>query len=361
MQLYALIMAGGVGTRLWPRSNRDHPKQFLRLTGDWTMIQDAQRRLLPLIAPEQVVVATNQEYVANVSEQLPAVPTINILGEPAGRGTAAAIGYAAIHLRQRAPEAVMAVVTADHVIQDTDRFRASLAAAATVAQDGWLVTLGIHPTYPETGYGYIERGAPLPAVDDFEVFEVARFTEKPDRQTAEQLVSSGRYTWNSGMFVWRVDRILAEIEQHMPELYAGLLRIEGALGNADAEAELREVWLSLPNQTIDYGIMEKAAKVAVLPVEFGWSDVGSWASVYDLLPRDELDNAVTGQHISPDSRGNLIYSPNRVVATLGLEDMVVIDTDDVLLICPRSRSQEVKLLVELSKAQRKAADEPEKS
>jgi mannose-1-phosphate guanylyltransferase len=352
MTLYALIMAGGSGTRMWPRSTPAYPKQFLKLTGELTMLQEAQARLMPLVSAEQVLVATNREYVPIVAQQLPAVPQQNILGEPAGRGTAAAIGLAAIHLRRRDPEAIMAVVTADHLIRNTERFRDVLAAAAEVAKQGQLVTLGIHPTYPETGYGYIQRGSALPSVNNFDMYQVARFAEKPDRTRAEQYVLRGDYAWNSGMFVWSVARILAEIETHMPELYTGLQAIEHVLDLPDAEQSLTSIWSHLPTQTIDYGVMEKATDVAVIPVEIGWSDVGSWAAVYDVLPHDEQENAVVGMHISPDSKRNLIYSPDRVVATIGLEDMIVVDTPEVVLICPRDRAQDVRLLAALLQATR---------
>ena len=358
MQLYALIMAGGSGTRLWPRSRPQHPKQFLDITGDLTMLQEAQVRLVPLIPPERVWVATNQGYVDIVKRQLPAVPVANILGEPAGRGTAAAIGLAAIHLHRREPGAVMAVLTADHLIKDTQMFRSALAAARQVAQDGWLVTLGIRPTYPETGYGYIQRGEPLRSVDGIEAYQVARFAEKPDRATAEQFLGTGDYAWNSGMFIWQVERILSEMQQHMPELYAGLTEIERGLGTAEAEHILARVWPDLPNETIDYGIMEKADRVAVLPVEIGWNDVGSWAAVYDVLPHDEHDNAVVGRHLTTGTRGSLVYAPKRLVATFGLEDMIVVDTEDVLLIGPRSQSQDVKDLVAMFQAQDRAEAPP---
>ena len=354
MQLYALIMAGGSGTRLWPRSRPQHPKQFLDITGDLTMLQEAQVRLVPLIPPERVWVATNQGYVDIVKRQLPVVPVANILGEPAGRGTAAAIGLAAIHLRRREPGAVMVVLTADHLIKDTQTFRSALAAATEVAEDGWLVTLGIRPTYPETGYGYVQRGEPLRAVDGIEAYRVARFAEKPDGATAEQFLRTGEYAWNSGMFIWQVERILGEMEQHMPELYAGLIEIERSLGTPEADRILAQVWPNLPNKTIDYGIMEKAKRVAVLPVEIGWNDVGSWAAVYDVLPHDEHDNAVVGRHLTTGTRGSLVYAPKRLVATFGLEDMIVVDTEDVILIGPRSQSQDVKQLVAMFQAQEKA-------
>jgi mannose-1-phosphate guanylyltransferase len=351
MPTYALIMAGGSGTRLWPRSRGGRPKQFLDLTGELTMLQEAQTRLLPVIPPERVLVATNAGYADVAAGQLAEVPADNILGEPRGRGTAAAIGLAAVHLRKRDPEAIMAVLTADHLIKEQETFRQALEAAAEVASEGWLVTLGIKPEYAETGYGYIERGAPLPTANGFEAYRVARFIEKPDSARAEEFTRSEKYTWNSGMFVWRVERILEEMERHMPVLYEALVEIESSLGTPEAAETLHKVWQRIPNETIDYGIMEKAEQIAVMPVEIGWNDVGSWAAVYDVLPHDEQGNAVVGRHISPDTGRSLIFSPNRLVATIGLQDMVIVDTGDVLLICPRSRTQDVKQLVEMIRAQ----------
>jgi mannose-1-phosphate guanylyltransferase len=333
LPLYALIMAGGTGSRLWPRSRTQHPKQFLDITGDLTMLQQSQHRLLPLIPIERTLVVTNQQYLEIVTRQLPNLPPENNLGEPIGRGTAAAIGLAAVHLRKRAPEALMAVLTADHLIKKTDIFRQVLQAAADVASEDWLVTLGITPNYPETGYGYIERGEFLGMVGDFEGYRVERFVEKPDLSRAEAYVASGNYAWNSGMFIWKVRRILEEMERHMPELYAGLLQIEHTLMTDQAEATLAAIFPTLPTQTIDYGIMEKAAQVAVLPVDIGWHDVGSWSAVYDVLPRDKANNVVVGRHISPDTQNSLIYSPKRLIATIGMEDVVIVDTDDVLLVC----------------------------
>jgi mannose-1-phosphate guanylyltransferase len=244
----------------------------------------------------------------------------------------------------------MIVVTADHVIQRPDIFRCTLTAAAAVAERDWLVTLGIQPSYPETGYGYIQRGTPLETVEDFPVYEVARFAEKPSRATAEEFVHSGDYAWNSGMFVWKVERILAEIQRHMPDLYAGLHAIENSLGTSNASATLAEVWPRLAIQTIDYGVMEKAQHVAVLPVEIGWNDVGSWAAVYDVLEHDNQGNAVVGQHLAIDTHNTLIYSPERLIATIGLDDLVVVDTPEVVMICPRSRAQEVKQLAAMFRA-----------
>ncbi|MFQ5616451.1 MAG: sugar phosphate nucleotidyltransferase [Anaerolineales bacterium] len=348
--LYALIMAGGTGSRLWPRSRTTLPKQFLALTGDLTMLQQAQRRLLPLIPPTRTLIATNQSYVEIVARQLPDLPLENILGEPVGRGTAAAIGLTAIHIRRRNPHAIMAILTADHLIKKTETFRQVLRAASHVAGEDWLVTLGIMPGYPETGYGYVERGDMLGMVGEFEGYRVQRFIEKPDRARAEAYLQSGNYAWNSGMFIWKVSRVLDEMAQHMPELYAGLLAIERAIDTPQVGETLASVFPQLPNQTIDYGIMEKAERVAVLPVDLGWNDVGSWSAVYDVLPRDKKNNVVVGRHLSPDTKNSLIYSPQRLVATIGLDDVVIVDTEDVLLVCPRSRSQDVRDLVDLLKS-----------
>jgi mannose-1-phosphate guanylyltransferase len=313
------------------------------------LLQEAQDRLLPLIPAERILVATNREHLAEVARELPDVPAENILGEPEGRGTAAAIGLAAIHLQRRDPSATMVVVTADHLIAKRDVFRAALTAAAEVASAGWLVTLGIEPSYPETGYGYVERGQALPGVAQLPTYRVARFVEKPSRERAEMFVQAGTYSWNSGMFIWQVSRILEEMQRHMPALFAGLTAIGQSLDAPDAAEAFPRLWSTLPKETIDYGIMEKADRVAVLPVDIGWSDVGSWAAVYDVLPHDENGNAVVGPHLGVDTKATLIHNPDgkRLIATIGLDDVIVVDAGDVVLICPRSRAQDVRKLVAL--------------
>jgi len=348
MAFHALIMAGGVGTRLWPLSRRDRPKQSFKLVGQRTMFEHAVDRVAPIFQPEQILVVTGAEHVDSLKAQAPELSPQSFIVEPEGRGTAPAIGLGAIHLRQRDPEAVMAVLTADHFITEVDLFRQVLTAAAQVARDGHLVTLGIKPSYPSTGYGYINQGESLGEADGFSFFRAERFTEKPDLETAFRMLESGEYSWNSGMFIWRVDRIMEEFQRQMPEFYVQLAEVEATLGTPGYEPTLNRVWPQVAKQTIDYGVMEGAKDVVVIPVDIGWSDVGSWTSLSELLPADEQGNVVVGPHVGVDTRDTLIFNKGngRLIATIGLEDMVVVDTEDAVLICPMEREQEVREIVE---------------
>jgi mannose-1-phosphate guanylyltransferase len=344
---YALIMAGGIGTRLWPLSRRNRPKQSLRLLGERTMFEHAVDRIAPLFQPEQIFVVTGAEHVASLAAQAPELPPENFVVEPEGRGTAPAIGLGAIHLRRQDPAAIMVVLTADHFIADTARFRQALTAAAQIAEEGHLVTLGVKPSSPSTGYGYIKQGESLDTVEGFAVFRAERFTEKPSLETAIHMVESGEYSWNSGMFLWRVDRIMEEFQRQMPEFYVQLAEIEATLGSPGYEPTLSRIWPQVIKQAIDYGVMEGAEDVAVIPVDVGWSDVGSWASLAELLPTDAEGNVVVGLHVGIDTRDTLIFggSGKRLIATIGLEGMVIVDTEDALLVCPRERGQEVRAIV----------------
>jgi mannose-1-phosphate guanylyltransferase len=347
----ALIMAGGSGTRLWPLSRQLRPKQALRLVGDRTMFQLAVERLAPLFSPEQIYVVTAQDQVGALLRQAPHLPGGNFIVEPLPRGTAPAIGLAALMLRRTDPEATMAVLTADHYIADAQAFRSTLAAAYQLAQRGHLVTLGITPSFASTGFGYIERGELLGEFEAHPAYHVQAFREKPDHATAERFLASGQHTWNSGMFIWRVDRILAEFERQMPHFYAQLMRIDAALGSDREHAALAYEWPRVAAQTIDYGIMEDAQDVAVLPASIGWSDIGSWATLLDILPGDEHGNVVIdAELLEVDTGHTLVYGNNRLVATIGLNDLVIVDTDDVLLICPSERAQDVRQLVDKLRA-----------
>jgi mannose-1-phosphate guanylyltransferase len=343
---YALIMAGGSGTRLWPLSRKNRSKQSLKLVGDRTMFQHAVERLTPDFPLESIFVVTREDQSALLSSQEPDLPSSNFINEPRGRGTAPAIGLAAIHLRQRDPEAVMAVLTADHYITNTEHFRGVLEAASLAAGDGHLVTLGIKPASPSTGFGYIQQGESLGTVNDFPVFHVEGFTEKPELDVAQKMVASGGYSWNSGMFVWRVDRILEEFQNQMPELYAQLMEVEAAIGNPDYKAVLGRVWDQVSEQTIDYGIMENAADVVVIPVDIGWTDVGNWASLAELLSPDQDGNIFVGPYQEVDTHNTLIFGGKRLVATIGVQDLVIVDTEDALLICAKGREQDVREIVE---------------
>ncbi len=349
-------MAGGIGTRLWPRSRRTNPKQLQNLLFDLgegvarTMLQEACHRIAPLIPNDRILVIANEAYTDVVRQQIPQVPAANVVGELEGHGTAPAIGLSALYLRRLDPEAVMAVLTADHYIEKADELRRALGAAAQVAEAGRLVTLGIQPDRPATGYGYIHRSEKLAEISGFDVYRVEEFTEKPDLATAQAFLESGRYYWNSGMFIWKVSTIMREFERLMPQLYAQLMEIDAALGTAEERAVLERVWPQVENETIDYGVMERAEDVAVIPVDIGWSDVGDWTALSEILPADSEGNVIArssavGQHVGLDTKGCLIHASRRLVATIGLEDMIVVDTDDALLVCPKERAQEVRDLV----------------
>ena len=349
---YALIMAGGIGSRLWPLSRMMRPKQSLKLIGESTMMEHSVDRIVALFGAEGIFVVTRSEHVPILAGQAPELPAANFIVEPEGRGTAPAIGLGAIHLHKQDPDAVMAVLTADHYITKTGYFRQVLDAAAKVAQSGHLVTLGITPSSPSTGYGYIQQGEPIAEVDGMDVFRAVRFAEKPDQQTANEMVGSGEYSWNSGMFIWRVDRILEEFQRQMPEFYEQLMVVEAAIGTPDYQAALDGVWPLVTKDTIDYGIMERADDVAVIPVDIGWSDVGSWGSIPPLLKANEEGNFVIGSHLGVDTSDSLIYEhgSNRLIATIGLKEMIIIDTDDAVLVCPLDREQDVKAIVNLLEA-----------
>jgi len=344
---YALIMAGGVGSRLWPLSRQKSPKQVLPLMGEQSMFAMAVERLQPLLMPDDVLVVVGEEQVELLKAEGTGVPDRNYVIEPAGRGTAPAIALSAIALRRRDPEAIMAVLTADHFIGDAEGFREVLQAARDVAAQDHLVTLGITPSSPSTGYGYIERGQHLMQANDYLAYKVGAFREKPDLLTAKHFVAGGRHSWNSGMFVWKVSRFLDELSRTMPEFNAQLMLIEAALGTPDADRVLREVWTAVKPQTVDYGVMEKARDVAVIPAEFGWNDVGSWATLLEILDNDEQGNVIRhAEHVGVDTSNTLVFGRDRLVATIGLHDMIIIDTGDAVLVCPKDRAQDVKKIVD---------------
>jgi len=345
---YAIIMAGGGGTRLWPVSRQNKPKQLLPLLGEETLFQSTVMRLDGIFPPERILVVTVAEQAREMHEQAPAIPAENYLIEPAPRGTASVIGLAAAVLQQRDPQALMAILPADHHIRNSDLFHYLMRAAVDVAKTGYLVTLGIAPTYPSTAYGYIQQGAPLDRKSSYPVYAVKRFKEKPDEQTAQQMIRAADHSWNSGMFVWKTESILAEFARQMPELDSVLKRIAAAR-SPEREAVIESLWPALKVETIDYGIMENAERVAVLPASgLGWSDVGSWDSLFEVLLPDMNGNiSVNSQHLALETRNVLVYGGGheRLVVTIGMDDMVVVDTGDVLLICKSDQSQQVRDVV----------------
>lgn len=347
---YALIMAGGGGTRLWPLSRQDKPKQMLKLFGDKTLFQVSVERLKPLFPLERIFVVTSAQMAEVFQQQYPELPAENYILEPGPRDTAAAIGLAAIALKQRDPNAIMAVVTADHFIEHEARFLRVLQAACQVAEQDYLVTLGILPSFPATGFGYIQQGDYLGTYKDMVVFRALSFKEKPDLPTARRFLEKEDHSWNSGMFIWKVGRILDEIQAQMPALSKALMAIDALWGKKDFQNELRQVWEGLEKVSIDFGIMEGAKEVAVIPAKgLGWKDVGSWDTLFDVLDADDEGNLVIcDQALNLESRRILVRQngkSNRLVVTLGLEDLVIVDTDDVLLVCTREQAQHVRAVV----------------
>jgi len=353
---YAVIMAGGGGTRLWPVSRKDRPKQLLPLLGEETLFQGTVARLSDLFPPERILVVTVEKQAEEMRQQVPSIPAENYLIEPAPRGTASVVGLAAVVLCKRDPEAVMAILPSDHFIRNRDLFHYLLREGFEVANQSYLVTLGITPTLPSAAYGYIQQGQPLNASFKYPVYRVKRFKEKPDEKTAQEFLRSRDHSWNSGMFIWRVDAILAEIERQMPDLYKALQRIAAAWGGPQQNEVLSTLWHNVKVETIDYGVMERAEKVVVLPAGgLGWNDVGSWDTLFDVLFPDMDGNVfTTAQHLALETHNSLIYGNNgeRLIVTIGIDDTVIVDAGDVLLVCKSDQAQKVRDVVEHLKKHR---------
>jgi mannose-1-phosphate guanylyltransferase len=352
----AVLLAGGRGTRFWPRSRRRTPKQLLNIVGDKTMLRMTLDRLLPVFGARNFWVVTNHEQAAAVRRQLPGVPPSHILAEPIGRNTAAAIGLAAIHLEREHGDALMAVVPSDSYVADPESYRTVIRAALQVATlPGQLVILGIPPRRPETGYGYIEAGEPLSFGSDMETYLVKRFTEKPDLATARQYLESGKYLWNAGMFFWRASTFLESLERFLPATRQALGQLSAAMQTRGYAAAVRRIYPRLRNISVDYAVVEPAAglaagqdqgpRVVVIPANVGWSDIGSWAAVYELLASHPGANVSAGRSFTLDAQGNYFWSPKKFVAAIGVSDLVIVETDDALLVCRRERSQDVGTIV----------------
>jgi len=361
LTVHAVILAGGRGTRFWPRSRTRAPKQLLNIVGKETMLQQTVAHLKPLIFADHTWTVTNAEQAAAVRKQVPAAARKRVLIEPMGLNTAVAIGLAAIHIRHSAGgDALMAVLPADHYIEQPQRFREIMSAALDVAREpGRMAVLGIPPTGPETGFGYIERtGEPIVS-KGFPVFAVRRFTEKPAVNLAQEYVASGNYHWNAGMFFWRVSTFLENLTSFLPKTHDALERLAKFIGTRNYERKLRAIYPKLENISVDYAVLEPAThtqgrpRVFVIPAEVGWSDIGSWAAVYQLLTKKAGENVLAGQGHTLDADGNFLWSPSKFVAAIGVHDLVVVETPDALLICPRDRAQDVGKIVKWLEEQRR--------
>jgi mannose-1-phosphate guanylyltransferase len=368
LHAYAVILAGGRGTRFWPRSRTRTPKQLLNIIGADTMLQQTAARLSPTFSPAKLWIVTNEDQAAEVRKQLPRVAKNHVLAEPMGRNTAAAIGLAAIHLRHQHGDAVMAILPADHYIAQCAKYRSLVQSALRIATEpGQMAVLGIPPTRPETGFGYIERGKTAHRARKFLVYDVRQFTEKPSLPVAKKYVASGRYFWNAGMFFWRVSTFLENLRRYVPKTHAALEKLAQTIGTSRYASALRRIYPRLENISVDYAILEPATRnakhpvVHVLPAEIGWSDIGSWEAVHELIAastqnnrreKQTSGNICSGAHFALDANNNFLWSPKKFVAAIGVHNLVVVETPDALLICPRDRAQDVGKIVKYLEAQK---------
>ena len=353
LQVHAVILAGGRGTRFWPRSRTKTPKQLLNIVGQGTMLEQTVERLRPLAPAARIWTVTNAEQQSAVRKQLPKESRQRVLVEPVGRNTAAAIALAAFHIQHFAKgDALMAVLPADHYIAHTRKYQKIVAAALNVAREpARMVVLGIPPTRPETGFGYVERMEPAIRKNGVAAYPVRRFAEKPALETAKEYLASGNYQWNAGMFFWRVSTILDELEKHLPQTFDVLKKLAAHIGTRKYAEQLRKVYPKLENISVDYAILERAARAAaqpqvfVIPAEVGWSDIGSWEAVYELQAKLSGENVYGNAGHFIESSGNFVSSPGKFIAAIGINNLVVVETPDALLICPRDRAQDVGKIV----------------
>ncbi|MFO7866790.1 MAG: mannose-1-phosphate guanylyltransferase [Candidatus Aminicenantes bacterium] len=344
MERYAVIMAGGVGTRFWPLSRTQQPKQFLPIISERTMLEETIRRIQPFIPLSRIVTIANRNHSEVIRRIFPALPAENVIVEPMGKNTAPCLLLATAGIYRRNPEAVLTVLPADHLIRKPDVFRRKLAAAADAGeQSGDLITFGIPPSYPATGYGYIrfDRNQPMRLKNE-SFFHVREFKEKPGREQALEFLNAGTYYWNSGMFIWRADGFSSKIKKFAPDWYPFWKKI---LDDYEEPEKLKRLFEDMPATSIDYALMEKASGVLMAEGDFGWSDVGSWSSLFDIWPQDENSNALRTEGIAIDSKNNLVHNPGRLTALVGVQDMIVVDTPDALLICRKDMDQKVKDIV----------------
>jgi mannose-1-phosphate guanylyltransferase len=344
--VYAVILAGGHGTRFWPRSRKKRPKQLLDIIGSESMIRITLARIEPLIPKNHILIVTNHEQAPLISEHLPQIKPQNILAEPFGRNTAPALALAATYLVMKEPDSVMVVLTADHLIQKQSAFLSLLQEGIKMARKGeYLITLGIKPTFPETGYGYIQTDEGFKGSKT--CFKVRRYVEKPDRKTAEQYLKDGRYLWNSGMFIWKTQTFWNALERFLPSIHHSFDQLRDQFGRSDFSQSLEQVYQNIESISVDYGIMEKSNQVLVIPADIGWNDVGSWTALEQIMEKGENGNIILGHHLGIDSKNIIAYSHKKLIATIGIEDLIIVDTEDALLVCHKKKAQEIKNLVNL--------------
>ena len=361
LSIHAVILAGGRGTRFWPRSRTKTPKQLLNIAGKGTMLEQTVARLRPIVPTDRTWTVTNAEQEASVSKQLPQAARKRVLIEPVGKNTAAAIALAAFHIRKVAKgDALMAVLPADHYIREVSRYQKIVTTALDVARKpGRMVVLGIPPTHPETSFGYIEKLPATIGAGGTPVYPVRRFTEKPAMEKAREYLASGNFLWNAGMFFWRVATFLDALKQHLPATYTQLEKLAASIGKRKYAAELRKIFGKLENISVDYAILERVTEQAaepqvfVIPAEVGWSDIGSWAAVYELLAKQPGENVFAGEGHAMEASGNYFSSGGKFVAAIGVKGLVVVETPDALLVCARERAQDVGKLVKWLEEQKR--------
>ncbi|KDR94549.1 mannose-1-phosphate guanylyltransferase [Peptoclostridium litorale DSM 5388] len=356
MKRFAVIMAGGGGTRFWPISRQKTPKQLLNLSGEDALINETIDRISSIVEREDMYIVTNEKQgkllVDTIEGFCHCTDALNILYEPAARNTAAAIGYAAFAIKKKHGDGIMCVFPSDHYIKDGVGFKSTLERAADIAQSsGHLVTIGIKPTFPSTGYGYIKLLKDTAHLYAGSAYGVEEFVEKPEFETARAYVESGEYLWNSGMFVWKVSKILEDFKRFLPKLYKRLEELSAYMGSKQEDEKLHEIYPSLISTSIDYGVMERSDDVVVVPGDFGWNDVGSWDALGAIFDTDEKGNIIRADNVGIDTRNSIIYGNSRLIATIGLDSMIVVETEDSILVCPKEKAQDVKQIVEHLKRQ----------
>lgn len=350
--MFAVLMAGGVGTRFWPMSRKAYPKQLLSFSGSKSMLQQAYDRIKPLTTEDKILVVTNSELRKEIAKQLPDIPAENIIAEPEGRNTAPCIGLAAtIIAKKSSNKEIMVVLPADHLVSNLSNFRNTIQSGIAFAQKtNCLITLGIQPTYPETGYGYIQTNEKIESKKGKDIFRVRTFAEKPNLETAERFIQSGDFLWNSGIFIWSVKAILGEMDDHLPELAEDFKLLRKYVGKNKFNKILAEIYSRTKPVSIDYGIMEVAKNVCVIKSNFQWNDLGSWEAVYKISKKDKNGNVChTKKDLLIDAKNNYFYSPKKLLAAVEIEGLVVVDMDDAILICNKDKSQHVKVLTDYLK------------